>query len=138
MKIEKVLFHTRFRDLAFNALEAVLELKKAGLKEIVLTSIIPRDDVAFVPYGGYLKDEAKRLEEVARLRLEQWQENIADKGVRSTIRIETGAVNSKILSIAGEEKVDLIVTGRKKRTAIEKSMWGPTFSISCGAAPCRY
>ena len=120
MKIEKVLFHTRFRDLAYNALEAVLELKKAGLKEIVLTSIIPREDVAFVPYGGYLKEEAERLEEVARLRLEQWQENIADKGVRSTIRIETGTVNSKILSIAGEEKVDLIVTGRKKRTAIEK------------------
>jgi hypothetical protein len=35
MKIEKVLFHTRFRELAFNALEAVLELKKVGLKEIL-------------------------------------------------------------------------------------------------------
>ena len=120
MKIEKVLFHTRFRDLAFNALEAVLELKKAGLKEIVLTHIIPREEVAFVPYGGYLKDEEKRLEEVARLRFEQWQENIAEKGVRCTIRIETGSVNGKILSVAEEENVDLIVTGRKKRNAFEK------------------
>ena len=62
MKINKVLFHTRFRDLALNALDAVLELKKVGLKEIVLTSIIPRDEVAFVPYGGYLKDEEERLD----------------------------------------------------------------------------
>ena len=67
MKIEKVIFHTRFRDLAFNALEAILELKKAGLKEVVLTYVIPREEVAFVPYGGYLKDEAEQLEEVARL-----------------------------------------------------------------------
>lgn len=120
MKIKKVLFHTRFRDLALNALDAVLELKKAGLKEIILTSIIPRDEVAFVPYGGYLKDEEERLEEVARLRFEQWQDNIAEKGVDCKIRIETGVVNSKILSIAEEENVDLIVTGRKKRTTFEK------------------
>jgi nucleotide-binding universal stress UspA family protein len=120
MKIKKVLFHTRFRDLALNALDAVLELKKAGLKEIVLTSIIPREEVAFVPYGGYLKDEEERLEEVARLRFEQWRDNIAEKGVDCKIRIETGVVNSKILSIAEEENVDLIVTGRKKRTTFEK------------------
>ena len=120
MKIEKVLFNTRFRDLAFNALEAILELRKAGMKEIVLTSIIPREDVAFVPYGGYLKEEEERLEEVARLRFEQWKDNIADKGVRCKVRIETGSVNSKILAIAEEENVDLIVTGRKKRNAFEK------------------
>jgi len=37
--------------------EAVLELQKAGLKEIILASVIPREDVAFVPNGGYLRDE---------------------------------------------------------------------------------
>ena len=120
MKIEKVIFHTRFRDLAFNALEAILELKKAGLKEVVLTYVIPREEVAFVPYGGYLKDEAERLEEVARLRFEQWQEFISGKGLQSKVRIETGSLNGRILAVAEEEKADLIVTGRKKRTAFEK------------------
>ncbi|MGB8337111.1 MAG: universal stress protein, partial [Desulfobacterales bacterium] len=111
MKIEKIIFHTRFRDLAFNALEAILELKKAGLKEVVLTYVIPREEVAFVPYGGYLKDEAERLEEVARLRLEQWQEFISKKGLQSKVRIETGSLNGRILAVAEEEKADLIVTG---------------------------
>jgi nucleotide-binding universal stress UspA family protein len=120
MKIEKVLFHTRFRDLAFNGLEAVLELKKTGLQEIVLTYVIPREEVAFVPYGGYLKEEAEQLEEVARLRFGQWQEFISGKGLRSKIRIETGSINGRVLAVAEEEKVDLIVTGRKKRTAFEK------------------
>jgi len=120
MKIEKILFNTRFRELAFSALEALLELKKAGLAEIVLTYIIPREEVAFVPYGGYLKDEEERLEEVARLRFEQWQEVIEKHGVSTRIRIEKGVRNAKILQIAEEENVDLIVTGRKKRTMFEK------------------
>lgn len=120
MKIEKVLFHTRFRDLAFNGLEAMLELKKAGLQEVVLTYVIPREEVAFVPYGGYLQDEAEQLEEAARLRFEQWQEFISTKGLRSKVRIETGSLNGRILAVAEEEKVDLIVTGRKKRSALEK------------------
>ena len=51
MKFEKILFYTRFREMAFNSLEAVLALKHAGLKEVVLTHVIPREDVAFVPYG---------------------------------------------------------------------------------------
>ena len=120
MKIEKILFNTRFRELAFSALEAILELKKAGLKEIVLTYIIPREDVAFVPYGGYLKDEEERLKEVARLRFDQWRETIEKQGIQTRIRIETGMRNAKILQIAEEESVDLIVTGRKKRTIFEK------------------
>ncbi|MGA9480262.1 MAG: universal stress protein, partial [Desulfobacterales bacterium] len=93
---------------------------KAGLKEVVLTYIIPREEVAFVPYGGYLKDEAEQLEEVARLRFEQWQEFISGKGLQSKVRIETGSLNGRILAVAEEEKADLIVTGRKKRTAFEK------------------
>lgn len=42
MKIKKILLNTRFRELAFSGLEAIIELKKAGLEKIVLTYIIPR------------------------------------------------------------------------------------------------
>ena len=120
MKFEKILFHTRFRELAFNSLESVLELRHAGLKEIVLAHVIPRDKVGFVPYGGYLKEEEARLRETARIRFEDWQKAISDKGVASRIRVEVGAPNSKILSIAAEEKADMIVAGRKQRTTFEK------------------
>ncbi len=46
-------------------METVLDLKNAGLKEMVLTYILPREEVSFVPYGGYLKEE-ERLKETAR------------------------------------------------------------------------
>ena len=120
MKLERILFHTRFRELAFNALETVMELKKAGLKEIILTYVVPREEVAFVPYGGYLKETEARLKEMAQLRFEDWQQSIAERGLTSKIRIETGELIPKILTVAKEEDVDLIVTGKKKRSAMEK------------------
>ncbi len=124
MKFEKILFPTKFRELDFNSLESLLELKKAGLKEVVLTFIIPREDVAFVPYGGYLKDEEERLREEARIRFEDWQESVSEKGIKTKIRIEVGSPIPKIMSIAEEEKVDVIVAGRGKRTEIEEVYLG--------------
>jgi len=120
MEFKKILFPTKFRELAFNSLESILELKKAGLKEIVLTYIIPRDEVGFVPYGGYMKDEEERLREQTRIRFEDWQEAIAAEGIESKIRIEVGNPIPKLLRIAEEEKVDLIIAGRKKRTMLGK------------------
>ena len=117
---KKVLFHTHFRELALNSLKTILELKKAGLESIVLTHIIPRDDVSFVPYGGYLKETVTQLKAEARMRFEDWQEIIAQHGIESHIRIEVGAPNAEILSIAKKENVDLIVIGRKKRSFMEK------------------
>jgi len=120
MKFEKILFHTQFRAYAFNSLNALLQLKKAGMKEVILVYVIPREDVGFVPYGGYLKDVEKRIQLQAKSRFKDWQKTIHAAGIRSTIRIKTGILNAAILKIAEEEKVDLIVTGAKKRTTFEK------------------
>ncbi|MEA3279050.1 MAG: universal stress protein [Thermodesulfobacteriota bacterium] len=120
MKIKKVLFPTKFRELAFNSLESLLELKEIGLKEVVLTYVIPRDEVAFVPFGGYMKDEEERLREQARIRFEDWQQSISRRGIDSKIIIKVGNPIPKIMSIAEEEKVDMIVAGRKKRTTLDK------------------
>jgi nucleotide-binding universal stress UspA family protein len=124
MKFEKILFPTKFRELDFNLLESLLELRKDGLKEIVLTFVIPREDVAFVPFGGYLKDEEERLREQARIRFEDWQASVSKKGIKTKIRIEVGSPIPEIMSIAEEEKVDLIVAGRGKRTDIEEVYLG--------------
>lgn len=120
MKLTKILFATKFRELAFDALESLFDLKAAGLKEIILAYIIPREEVAFVPYGGYMKDEEERLREQARIRFEDWQEALSKAGLNSKIRIEVGEPIPKLVKIAEKEKVDLIVAGRKKRTTLEK------------------
>ena len=120
MKFEKILFYTRFREMALSALEALLDLKKVGLKEIVLVHVIPREKVAFVPYGGYMKEKEMHIKKKARDRFEQWQAVLEKKGVKSKIYIQVGIPNAVILDIAGKEKVDMIVAGRKKRSLFEK------------------
>ncbi len=124
MPIEKILFPTRFRELAFNALESLFVLKEAGLREIVLLHVIPREEVGFVPFGGYLKEEEERLREEARIRLEDWQNSIVGVGLNSKIVIVVGNIVHEILSTAEKEKVDLIVVGRKKRVTHENIFIG--------------
>jgi len=107
--------------------------KKPVSKKVVLTYIIPRDEVAFVPYGGYMKDEEERLREQARIRFEDWQQSISKHGIKSTIRIEVGNPIPKIMSIAEEEKVDMIVAGRKREQFWTKVHVGLTYLGSCSS-----
>lgn len=124
MKIEKILFPTKFRELAFNSLESLLVLKEVGIKEVVLYYVIPREDVGFVPYGGYLKEEEERLREEARIRFEDWQSALSKQGIKSKIIVEVGDPVPNILSVAEKEQVNLIVVGRKKRKGPELSFVG--------------
>lgn len=124
MKFEKILFNTRFREMALNAIEALLDLTKAGLKEVILVHVIEREKVAFVPYGGYMKEKEAHIKKKAGARFEKWREVLEKKGVKSKIYIQVGVQNAVILDIAGKEKVDMIVAGRKKRSLFEKVFVG--------------
>ncbi len=124
MAIEKILFPTKFRELAFNSLQSILVLKEGGLKEVILSRIILRDEVGFVPFGGYLKKEEEKMREEAKIRFEDWQKTLVEQGIASKVVIEVGEPVPQILEIAEKENVDLIVIGRKKRTDTEKSFIG--------------
>lgn len=123
MKIEKLLFPTKFGELDLNSLESIFPLKDAGLKEIVLYYVIPREEVGFVPYGGYLKEEELRIREEVRIRFEDWQKAVSAQGIQSKIIIEVGDPVGNILRIAGKEGVDMIVVGRKK-IGVDRSLFG--------------
>lgn len=120
MKFETLLFHTRFREGAFESLKAVLALRPAGLRRVVLVYIVPREEVAFVPYGGYRKDEEERQRGEARRRFEEWRPTVERAGVECRLHVAEGEVNPKLLEIAGQEAADLVVTGRKARTTFER------------------
>lgn len=119
MPIERVLFPTKFRELSYNSLEALIPLKDAGMKEIVLCHVISREDVGFVPFGGYLKEEEERLHEEARMRFEDWQKSLSEKGIESKVVIKVGDPVPQVLHAAEEEKADLIVVGQKKKASVE-------------------
>ena len=124
MPFEKILFPTKFRELAFDSLESLFVLKEAGLKEIIFCHVISREEVGFVPYGGYLKKEEEKRREEARIRFEDWQKSLSERGIASKIIITVGEPVHEIITTAEHEKVDIIVVGRKKRIDIEKSFIG--------------
>ena len=93
--------------------------KEAGLKEIILCHVISREDVGFVPFGGYLKEEEEKIREEVRIRFEDWQKTISENGVDSKIVITVGDPIPRILHTAEDEKADMIVVGQKKREAME-------------------
>ena len=119
MPIEKILFPTKFQELSLNALESVLILNKADLKEIILCHVISREDVGFVPFGGYLQQEENKIREEVRIRFEDWQKTISEKGVDSKIIIKIGDPISQILHAAEDENADLLVLGQKRREVME-------------------
>ncbi len=124
MAIKKILFPTKFRELSFDALESLFVLKEAGLTEIVFLNVIPREDVGFVPFGGYLKEEEKKLKEESRIRFDNWIRSLQEIGIESKVIINVGDPIHEILCVAEKEKVDMIVVGRKKRINIKDTFIG--------------
>ncbi len=125
MTIEKILFPTKFKELSYETLESLLVLEQAGLREVVLCHVILRDDVGFVPFGGYLKKEEEKLRAEAKIRLKDWQQSLNEKGIQSKIEIYVGDPVHGIFVKAEEEDVDLIVVGKKKSFEKENSFLGP-------------
>ncbi len=115
MAIEKILFPSRFRELSYESLETLYPLKNAGLREVVFCHVISREDVGFVPFGGYLKEEENKLREKAVIRFGDWQTSLSDRGIDSKVIVNVGETVHEILKTAEAEKVDLLVIGRKKR-----------------------
>ena len=118
MSIKRILYCTEFRDLSFQALKELFVLKKAGLEEIILLRIIHRDEVSYVFPYGYLGEEANRLKEEAELRFEVWGKEIRSAGLEYRTIVKVGDPVYDIPAICEEEKIDLLVIGKKKRETL--------------------
>jgi nucleotide-binding universal stress UspA family protein len=118
MSIKRLLYCTKFRDLSLQALKELFVLKKVGLEEIILLHIIPREDVSYVFPFGYLEEEANRLKEEAELRFEVWGKEIRASGLNYRTIIKVGDPVYDIPAVCEEEKVDLLVVGKKKRETL--------------------
>jgi nucleotide-binding universal stress UspA family protein len=124
MKITTMLFVSEFEELWFDALQSLMELRKAGLNHVVFLHVIPRDRVAMKRGAGYLKQEERKLREIADIRFIDWAETLFEEGMEVGAHIAIGNVVPKIISVAEIEKVDLIVTARAKTGKLEEIFLG--------------
>ncbi|MDL1969389.1 MAG: universal stress protein [Candidatus Desulfofervidaceae bacterium] len=107
-------------DLAespYNLMKTLLDCMEVGFQKVVFLHVIEREKVAFVPYGGYLKDEENRLREIAFTYFDNLIKKLSKKGVMAEARIEIGIPVAQILRTVerAEEKIGLIVAGRRKK-----------------------
>jgi nucleotide-binding universal stress UspA family protein len=120
MKIEKLLFATKFEELQFDALQSLLDLRKADLSHVVFLNVIERDKVAMRRGAGYKKDEALRLKEKANIRFIDWAETLLEQGMEVGVYIVVGGMAQHAIESAKKEEADLIVIGPQKRGRLEK------------------
>jgi nucleotide-binding universal stress UspA family protein len=120
MKISKMLFVSEFEELWLDALQSLMGLRKSGLNHVVFLHVISRDKVAMRRGAGYLKQEERKLREIADIRFIDWAETLFEEGMEVGAHIAIGNTIPKILSVAEDEGVDLIVTARRKRSKLEE------------------
>ncbi len=120
MKITKILFVSEFGELWLDALQSLMSLRKAGMNDVVFLHVISRDKVAMRRGTGYLKQEERKLKEIAEIRFIDWAETLYEEGMEVVAHIVIGNIVPKILSVTEIEGVDLIVTARRKRAKLEE------------------
>ena len=118
MKIQKLLFVTKFEELSFDALRSLSNLRDAALNHVVLFNVIERDRVAMRRGKGYRKDEEIKLRETANIRFIDWAENLFEEGMEVGVYIVVGSLVPEVIKAVEKEQADLIVIGRSQKGAL--------------------
>jgi len=119
MKIKKLLFATRLEKLWFDALQSLMDLRKADLNHVVFLNVIEREKVAMRRGTGYQKGEEVKLREMTNVRFIDWAETLFEQGMEVGAYIVVGNLVQQIIKAVKKEEVDLIVMGHHKKTKIE-------------------
>lgn len=128
MEIKKLLFATQFDELWFDALQSLLDLRKASLGHVVFLNVIEREQVAMRRGTGYKKDEEIKLREKANIRFIDWAEPLFEEGMEVGVYIVVGSLVQQVISAAEKEKADLIVLGKERKTKVEQLFQGSDIS----------
>lgn len=111
-RLTTILFPTQFKELTLASLERLACLKAAGLTKVILLNVLDRDEVGYVPFGGFDRAQAAELREKASLAFSDWEARLAELGLAAHHIIEVGDPEPKILEVAEREGAQLIVVGR--------------------------
>ncbi len=119
MKFKKLLFATKLEELWFDALQSLMDLRKADLNHVVFLNVIERDKVAMRRGTGYQKGEEIKLREMVNVRFIDWAETLFEQGMEVGAYIVVGNLVQQIITAVQKEEVDLIVMGHHKKSKIE-------------------
>ena len=128
MEIKKLLFVTRFEALWFDALQSLLDLRKAALEHVVFLNVIQREKVAMRRGAGYQKKEEIKLREKANIRFIDWAETLFEQGMEVGVYIVVGSLARQTVEAARKEQVDLVVIGHQRKSKLGQFFTGSDIS----------
>ncbi len=142
---KKVLYSTDFSPLAEVALEYVKKLKEAGEEEVVVVHVV--DDLSVeLPEGTDLikeKEVYKILPEVDQEylldlveRLNSIKELLEKENLKVKTYLKYGNIPKQIVSVADEEKVNLIVMGAHGKGLLTELLLGSVSTDVIREAKC--
>lgn len=132
MDIKKLLFVTRFDALWFDALQSLLDLRKAALEHVVFLNVIQREKVAMRRGSGYQKKEEIKLREKANIRFIDWAETLFEQGMEVGVYIVVGSLVQQTVNAAEKEAVDLVVMGHQRKSKLGQFFTGSDISEIAG------
>jgi nucleotide-binding universal stress UspA family protein len=123
--LKKILWATDFSDEAQEALFYTAAFAKTFGAKIVALHIVPDFSPVLYDTASVIRGEvARRLDDMKKEADKRLQTIKNVQGLPFKIIVKEGNASKKIIETAEEEKVDLIVIGRKGMSAIEKLFIG--------------
>lgn len=121
----KILYATALEAYFREVFGCITSLKAAGVEEIVVVHVIPADE-HFPVKGRHARQMLDSLAADLTGRIEEAVRIAAAQGLRANVRIETGLPWRRILRVAEEEAVSLIVSGRERKSGLDEILFGST------------
>ncbi len=111
---EKILFPTDFSEFAQKMLGCIIKIP--GVREVVLLHII--DGTQYSIHGWTHEPEREN----AKLLMEEKNAFLKERGLKAKTSVDTitgGTIDQRILEIAGQENVSLIIIGAHQKTSYD-------------------
>ncbi len=121
----RILYATALETYYREVFGCVTNLRCVGTEEIVLVHVI-RADEHFPVKGRHARQMLDSLAAELSSRMDEAVRIAEAQGLRAKVRIEIGVPWRRILQVADEENVSLIVSGRERRSGFDEILFGST------------
>jgi len=129
----KILYPTDFSDCAVKALDYVKKLKEAETEEVVVVHVMDVREIETMLIGTawvkettaeYEADLLKAMRDDVEKKLEEVKTEIEKAGLKVSVKIPEGIPFKKILKIAEDEDISLIVLGSHGKSNVREMLLG--------------
>lgn len=139
-QIKRILIPFDFSETAELALEHAVFMAKLHKADILLLHVVESFSFASAISSAFGKSQSEfesKMESSAKDRLQNLTEKLHhDSGMSVSFKIDNGKIYKKIMSVAEEEKVDIIVMGTHGVSGFQEFLVGSNTYRVVMSAPC--